>query len=64
MIDHILRPVSNYAKSKQFYTAVLGTLGYELVADEPEHKRAGFGSQDSDGYRIFWIVEDQEETHG
>ena len=33
MIDHIGFPVSDYAKSKAFYTQALAPLGYSLVLE-------------------------------
>lgn len=31
MIDHISLRVKDYAESKRFYDAVLGTLGYRML---------------------------------
>ena len=58
MIDHIGFPVSDYAKSKAFYTKALAPLGYSLVmevgADVTESRApaAGFGAG---GKPDFWI---------
>ena len=58
MIDHIGFPVSDYAKSKDFYTQALAPLGYTLVmevgADVTESRApaAGFGAG---GKPDFWI---------
>jgi catechol 2,3-dioxygenase-like lactoylglutathione lyase family enzyme len=58
MIDHIGFPVSDYAKSKTFYTQALAPLGYSLVMEvgaEVNESRApavGFGV---DGKPDFWI---------
>ena len=58
MIDHIGFPVSDYAKSKAFYTQALAPLGYTLVmevgADVTESRApaAGFGAG---GKPDFWI---------
>ena len=45
MIDHIGFPVSDYAKSKAFYTQALAPLGYSLVmeidAEQTESRAPG-----------------------
>ncbi len=51
MIAHTSLPVSNYAKSKAFYTKVLATLGYKQNIEYGE--AAGF----NDGKNTdFWIT--------
>jgi catechol 2,3-dioxygenase-like lactoylglutathione lyase family enzyme len=68
MLDHIGIPVSDYARSKTFYTAVLAPLGYGLVMEvTPEmtgdgSSAAGFGKAGKPG---FWISsgEKQGRTH-
>lgn len=58
MIDHIGFPVSEYTRSKAFYTQALAPLGYVLIMEVPaEHTgsgapAAGFGR---DGKPDFWI---------
>ena len=56
MLDHVGFPVSNYARSKAFYTKALAPLGYVLVMEvsqtESDHPAAGFGA---DGKPDFWI---------
>ena len=58
MIDHIGFPVSDYAKSKTFYTKALAPLGYSLVMEvgadvtESHAPAAGFGAG---GKPDFWI---------
>ncbi|HVI59823.1 MAG TPA: VOC family protein [Luteimonas sp.] len=58
MLDHIGLPVSDYARSKAFYTAAFAPLGYGLVMEvTPEmtgdgSSAAGFGR---DGKPDFWI---------
>jgi catechol 2,3-dioxygenase-like lactoylglutathione lyase family enzyme len=58
MLDHIGLPVSDYARSKAFYTAAFAPLGYGLVMEvTPEmtgdgSSAAGFGSE---GKPDFWI---------
>jgi catechol 2,3-dioxygenase-like lactoylglutathione lyase family enzyme len=58
VIDHIGFPVSDYAKSKAFYTKALTPLGYSLVMEvgaeltESHAPAAGFGAG---GKPDFWI---------
>jgi catechol 2,3-dioxygenase-like lactoylglutathione lyase family enzyme len=57
MLDHVGIPVSDYERSKVFYSKVLKALGYELVievsSDETGGERqAGFGAK---GQAQFWI---------
>ena len=52
MIDHLGITVSNLARSKQFYTAALAPLGYEIIMEMPEF--AGLGQA---GKPDFWIAE-------
>jgi catechol 2,3-dioxygenase-like lactoylglutathione lyase family enzyme len=58
MIDHIGFPVSDYARSKAFYTQALAPLGYAFIMEvggdvtESEAPAAGFGR---DGKPDFWI---------
>ncbi|RAI45511.1 VOC family protein [Rhodoplanes roseus] len=58
MIDHLGFPVSDYARSRDFYAAALAPLGYGIVMefgpDETDmgHSAAGFGR---DGKPDFWI---------
>ena len=56
MIDHIGFPVSDYARSKAFYTRVLETLGVKLIkevslSDDGEDGYAGFGADRPH----FWV---------
>ncbi|TWI03631.1 catechol 2,3-dioxygenase-like lactoylglutathione lyase family enzyme [Luteimonas cucumeris] len=57
MLDHVGIPVSDFARSKAFYTAVFAPLGYGLVMEvTPEmtgdgSSAAGFGKGKPD----FWI---------
>lgn len=51
MIDHLHLRVRNYAESRRFYDAVLGTLGYRMLVDLG--KRGGYGDQKP----YFWIDE-------
>lgn len=56
MIDHIGFPVSDYARSKAFYTQALAPLGYTLVMEVPQTENdtpaAGFGAGQKPD---FWI---------
>ncbi|HKU94800.1 MAG TPA: VOC family protein [Vineibacter sp.] len=61
MLDHVTLRVSDYAKSKAFYTTALAPLAYRLMVDF-EHegaKVAGFGWTRPDGSRKvdWWIVQ-------
>jgi catechol 2,3-dioxygenase-like lactoylglutathione lyase family enzyme len=49
MLDHIMLRVKDYAESKRFYDAVLGTLGYRLVMEFNEI--GGYGDEKP----YFWI---------
>lgn len=67
MLDHIGLPVSDFARSKAFYTAVFAPLGYSLIVEvTPEmtddgSSAAGFGKGKPD----FWISSSdrQARTH-
>jgi catechol 2,3-dioxygenase-like lactoylglutathione lyase family enzyme len=58
MIDHMGFPVSDYARSKAFYTQALAPLGYTLIMEvsadhnESGSPAAGFGTA---GKPDFWI---------
>lgn len=59
MLDHISIIVSDFARSKRFYEAVLHPLGYRLMTELPE--AAGFGVSDGEGKSgdpggDFWIA--------
>jgi catechol 2,3-dioxygenase-like lactoylglutathione lyase family enzyme len=59
MIDHITLIVSDLERSKNFFKRALKPLDYELVGEE--ERRAGFGVEDVEGKRDFWIVEKPHE---
>jgi catechol 2,3-dioxygenase-like lactoylglutathione lyase family enzyme len=62
LIDHIGFGVSDYERSKAFYSQALAPLGIELLM-EPIPTAAGFGR---DGKPFFWISGDravQTELH-
>ena len=57
MIDHTGLVVSDFERSKQFYSAALGAIGYALLAEFPASVTgsvdvAGFGEH---GKPDFWI---------
>ncbi|SKB77368.1 VOC family protein [Luteibacter sp. 22Crub2.1] len=59
MIDHTGATVSDFERSKQFYTTVLASIGYELIVHFPASKTgrtdvAGFGEN---GKPDFWIYQ-------
>jgi catechol 2,3-dioxygenase-like lactoylglutathione lyase family enzyme len=56
MIDHFSLPVSDLRKSKPFYEAVLGTLGYLSLQAQVFDGYSAFGfGDDPDGEPPFWI---------
>jgi catechol 2,3-dioxygenase-like lactoylglutathione lyase family enzyme len=56
MIDHVGFPVSDYARSKAFYSQALAPLGYALIMEVGETESGspavGFGRE---GKPDFWI---------
>ncbi len=52
MIAHVSINVSDFGKSKEFYTKALAPLGYELIKEFPEWSVAGFGANKKPD---FWI---------
>ena len=52
MLDHITLRVSDLEKSRRFYALALQPLGYEILK---EGASVGFGVEDVDGKRNFWI---------
>ena len=55
MLNHITLRVSNLPRSKAFYAAALAPLGYQMDWDTKD--AGGFGIEDRDGMRKFWIKE-------
>ncbi len=55
MINHITLKVSNFEKSKAFYSLALKPLGYKLLKEDAKKLVAGFGTEDVEGKRDFWI---------
>src|SRR4051794_2125971 len=56
MLDHLGINVSDYERSRDFYSAALATLGHSLLM-EPLPRFGGFGS---DGMPAFWITDQRE----
>ncbi|MGV6871573.1 VOC family protein [Pseudochelatococcus sp. B33] len=59
MLDHFSINVSDFDRSKRFYTAALTPLGYRLINDFGD--AAGFGVPEGNGKSLdpagdFWIV--------
>ena len=59
MIDHTGVAVTNYAKSKQFYTQALAPLGYQMMMEVPKEVTKGAGVA---GFGVppkpdFWLHE-------
>ena len=56
-IDHVILPVRDYESSKAFYAGTLRQLGFELMLDWPDARRAlfGIGGEPSS----LWLVESQ-----
>jgi catechol 2,3-dioxygenase-like lactoylglutathione lyase family enzyme len=54
-IDHLTVPVRDYETAKRFYTEALRPLGFEILLDWPDRKRAYFGVPDRPS--SFWVVE-------
>jgi catechol 2,3-dioxygenase-like lactoylglutathione lyase family enzyme len=63
MIDHTGINVSNFKRSKEFYTQSLGSLGYQLLH---EFDASGVGSVSGAGFGIdgpdFWILQGEVNT--
>jgi predicted lactoylglutathione lyase len=52
MIDHASVAISDFTKSKEFYTKLLAPLGYKLAADMAQYSVAGFADGSGSDY---WI---------
>jgi len=53
MLDHAGFEVSDYERSKAFYSEALGPIGLELLMEVPG---AGEWGKPSDGHPFFWIA--------
>jgi catechol 2,3-dioxygenase-like lactoylglutathione lyase family enzyme len=65
MIDHTSVAVTDYAVSKKFYEQVLGSIGYELLAEFPASVTGtadvcGFGEN---GKPDFWLAFNASAPH-
>lgn len=61
MLDHIGIVVSDYEKSKAFYSKALTAVGYQLLIEVQGF--AGFGPAHDDGpIATFWIHEDKSKV--
>ena len=58
MLDHVGINVSDYDRSRDFYTKALAPLGFSLRT-EPAPRTGGFGPE---GKPWFWISADREPT--
>jgi catechol 2,3-dioxygenase-like lactoylglutathione lyase family enzyme len=54
-IDHVILPVRDYAASKRFYEVALRPLGFSLLLDWPEGRRAWFGLEGTAS--SLWLAE-------
>ena len=54
-IDHLTVPVRDYETAKRFYAEALRPLGFEILLDWHDRKRAYFGVPDRPS--SFWVVE-------
>jgi catechol 2,3-dioxygenase-like lactoylglutathione lyase family enzyme len=57
MLDHVGLNVSDYERSRDFYTQALAPLGFSLLM-EPVPRSGGFGG--ADGKPWFWITDQRE----
>ena len=54
-IDHVILPVRDYEASKRFYEWALGPLGFTLMLDWRDGRRAWFGIEGSPS--SLWVAE-------
>jgi catechol 2,3-dioxygenase-like lactoylglutathione lyase family enzyme len=52
ILDHISLGVSDYARAKRFYDAVLPTLGISLIWEKPQMASYGIGTDDQFGLQV------------
>jgi catechol 2,3-dioxygenase-like lactoylglutathione lyase family enzyme len=55
MIDHVILPVRDYEAGKRFYEGVLRPLGFGLLLDWPDGRRAWFGIEGTAS--SLWLAE-------
>ena len=60
LFDHLTVNVGDLAKSRRFYEAALGPLGFALQYEVPEHDAVAFGEtkQEAD----LWLAQDDAPT--
>jgi len=68
MIDHMSVAVSDFHKSKQFYTKALAPIGYSLLkevtaAQSSHHDAAGFGEPPKPDFWIAAVAPDVPPVH-
>jgi catechol 2,3-dioxygenase-like lactoylglutathione lyase family enzyme len=56
-IDHVILPVRDYAAGKHFYERALRPLGFTLLLDWPDGRRAWFGLEGTAS--SLWLRESQ-----
>jgi catechol 2,3-dioxygenase-like lactoylglutathione lyase family enzyme len=54
-IDHLTVPVRDYEVGKRFYAEVMEPLGFRILLDWPDRRRAYLGVQS--GPSSLWVVE-------
>jgi catechol 2,3-dioxygenase-like lactoylglutathione lyase family enzyme len=54
-IDHLTVPVRDYELGKRFYAEALKPLGFEILLDWPDKRRAYLGRRGAPS--TFWVVE-------
>ncbi len=61
MLNHITLRVRDLEESKAFFSKALAPLGYRLF--KTTENRAGFGIEDIEGQRDFWLIQDNTEIN-
>ena len=62
MINHLTLRVSDFERSKEFYSKALKPLGYQYLKktkDNFHYTTAGYGIVDEEGHRDFWIKKEE-----
>jgi predicted lactoylglutathione lyase len=57
-IDHVILPVRDYAAGKRFYEMALRPLGFTLLLDWPDGRRAWFGVEGTAS--SLWLTESED----
>lgn len=58
ILSHVSVGTNDYKKAKQFYTELLGSVGFKVVEDLEEYKAIGFGKQ----FPEFWVGEPEKDA--